>query len=295
MYGKWFASAYTGSMLGAGAHVFAVWAWCVANAGRDGVLEINPRLLAAMIGEPDERIVDALDYLQAPDPNSRSEECEGRRLVHEGAYQYRIVNHARYRQMRAEEDRREQNRRAKRRQRAKQRQHQPADIADSQQSQPNQRSEIRDQKQRSDLCDREVSPTDMGKVRQVFEAWKLDTGHHRAKLSPKRVSRIRSRLREGFTPEELIAAITHRHHDPWLMGANDTGRVYDQLATLLRDAEQVERLRDLTQPLRPAKARSTRERQLDKIRAWGERSDGPERMGAHQRQAVGMLPAGTPD
>jgi hypothetical protein len=86
----------------------------------------------------------------------------------------------------------------------------------------------------------------------VWEAWKHDTGHHRAKFDDKRRKRIQARLNEGFAPDELIAAISNRHHDPWLMGHNDTGKVFDGLETLLRDAAQVERLRDLTAPLRPA-------------------------------------------
>ena len=108
----------------------------------------------------------------------------------------------------------------------------------------------RDQDQDQDQ-DREIRSCDVsGQVKRVFEAWKHDTGHHRAKLSPERSSRIRSRLREGFTPEELIRAITHRHHDPWLMGENPSGKVYDGIKTLLRDAEQAERLRDLAEPMR---------------------------------------------
>jgi hypothetical protein len=87
-------------------------------------------------------------------------------------------------------------------------------------------------------------------VAKVFDAWKQDTGHHRAKLDQKRTSRIKARLREGFTAEELIQAIAHRRNDPFLMGENDTGRVYDGIQTLLRDSEQVERLLGLTRPQR---------------------------------------------
>lgn len=96
---------------------------------------------------------------------------------------------------------------------------------------------------------RSSDPANPG-VRQVFEAWKEDTGHHRAKLDRKRTARIKARLKDGFTPEELIQAITHRRNDPFLMGENDTGRVYDGIQTLLRDTEQVERLLALTKPQR---------------------------------------------
>jgi len=91
------------------------------------------------------------------------------------------------------------------------------------------------------------------KVRRVFDAWKQDTGHDRAKLDQKRRSRIAARLKD-FTPEQLITVIEHRHHDPFLMGKNDLGKVYDGVETLFRDTAQVERLLDLTEPMRPHKA-----------------------------------------
>ena len=119
VFGKWFASTYTGSMLGAGADVFAVWSWVIANAGPKGILEINPALLAAMIGEPVEAIETALAFLQAPDPRSRSDAEQGRRLIHEGAFTYRVVNHAQYRAARDAEERREYKRNKQREYRAR--------------------------------------------------------------------------------------------------------------------------------------------------------------------------------
>jgi hypothetical protein len=93
-------------MLGAGANVFAVWSWVIANAGPKGILEINPPLLAALIGEPVDVIEKAVAYLCAPDENSRSSEAEGRRLIHESAFTYRVVNHDHYRAARNAEERR---------------------------------------------------------------------------------------------------------------------------------------------------------------------------------------------
>ncbi len=116
MYGKFFASAFSGSMLGAGPDVFAVWGYVIAHTVK-GTLELNPKLLAVVIGMPEERVDVAIKVLCAPDPNSRSQEESGRRLVHEDAFQYRVVNHGKYRGIRNEDDRREYNKLAKRRQR----------------------------------------------------------------------------------------------------------------------------------------------------------------------------------
>jgi hypothetical protein len=118
MYGKFFASTFTGSMFGAGPDVFALWGYVIANA-HEGQIEIHPRFVASVIGTTPERLTAALDYLCAPDAHSRSGAEDGRRLCHEGGYQYRVVNHAHYRAIRNEDDRRAYNREAKRRERAR--------------------------------------------------------------------------------------------------------------------------------------------------------------------------------
>lgn len=118
MFGKFFASAFTGSMMASGAEVFAVWAYVIAHAV-DSRVELNPRLLAAVIGAPVDRIESAIETLCAPDPVSRNKDHDGRRMVREGEFQYFVTGHQKYRQMRDESDRREYNRVAQQRSRAK--------------------------------------------------------------------------------------------------------------------------------------------------------------------------------
>src|SRR3990167_1261248 len=118
MFGKVFASCYTGSMFGAGVHVFAVWTYALANADATGTVELNSQLLAAVLGDCEpERIDAAIEYLCRPDPRSRSQKEGGRRLLREGQFQYIIVNYARYRATRDQDERRAYNREAKRRER----------------------------------------------------------------------------------------------------------------------------------------------------------------------------------
>lgn len=108
MYGKHFASMYTGSMYGAGVHVFAVWGYAIGNTDKDGFVEINPVVVASALGNctPDD-VKAALDYLTSDDPNSRSDKENGARLVEEGPFLYRSVNFAEYRDMQKTDDRRE--------------------------------------------------------------------------------------------------------------------------------------------------------------------------------------------
>jgi hypothetical protein len=106
VYGKLFASTFTGSMLGTGPVVFSVWAYVIAHTVKEEV-ELNPRLLATTIGCSPEEVQTAITYLCSPDPESRNPAEEGRRLVRNGQYQYRVVSHSVYNAVRDEEARRE--------------------------------------------------------------------------------------------------------------------------------------------------------------------------------------------
>jgi len=96
-------------MFGAGADVFAVWGYVIANTVNSSI-EINPQLLASILGSTPERVDMALEYLCAPDPRSRNPDRDGRRLIRQGPYQFHVVSHQHYRDIRNEEERREYNR-----------------------------------------------------------------------------------------------------------------------------------------------------------------------------------------
>lgn len=118
MYGKFFASTYTGSMFGAGSNVFAVWGYVIANT-IDGQVELNPRLLSAALGASEDDVIGAIDYLCSPDPRSRSKVSDGKRLIREGEFAYRVPTFQNYRNIRNEEERREYNRIKKAEERAR--------------------------------------------------------------------------------------------------------------------------------------------------------------------------------
>jgi hypothetical protein len=87
-----------------------------------------------------------------------------------------------------------------------------------------------------------------GKVSAVLEHWRAAAYHQRTpKDTPERRVRIRRRLDEGFSVEEIQAAIDGAGLDPWLMGTDpkSNGTKYLGIETILREAKQVERLRDL--------------------------------------------------
>jgi hypothetical protein len=120
MYGKVFASMYEGSMVGAGAPVFSVWGYCIAKADPDDhTVELNPVLLSCIIGESESKIIEALEFLCAPDPESHCQDHAGARLVKQAGHTYFVVTHAQYRDIRNNDDRRAYNREMKRRERAR--------------------------------------------------------------------------------------------------------------------------------------------------------------------------------
>jgi transposase-like protein len=75
----------------------------------------------------------------------------------------------------------------------------------------------------------------------VFEFWKSALNHPRAILDAKRRRLVTARLAEGFTVEQLQAAITGCSRSAFHQGSNDSGAVYDDLALICRDAAHVEK------------------------------------------------------
>jgi len=118
MYGKIFASTFTGSMYGAGANIFAVWGYIIANA-KGGKIELNPIMLSNILGMAVADVDSVLISLSSPDLSSRNSDENGRRIVREGQFQWRVVSHALYRGMRDSDEQRAYNANAQRKSRAR--------------------------------------------------------------------------------------------------------------------------------------------------------------------------------
>ena len=113
-FGKFYAKTFTGSMIGAGADVFAVWSYCIANAGPPaGTVELNPRLIGMLLGMEERAVITAIKYLCAPDPKSRSQAEDGKRLLKLSQYEFQLVTWAEHRVGVDDEARREYFRRKK--------------------------------------------------------------------------------------------------------------------------------------------------------------------------------------
>lgn len=112
-------------MVGAGAVVFAVMGYVIAkqepSRSLGSQVRLNPILLATILGEDEKDVVRAIDKLCGPDPRSTTKTEDGRRLKKIGEFDYQVINGAKYRAIRDEETRLEQNRVAQRTFRSKKR------------------------------------------------------------------------------------------------------------------------------------------------------------------------------
>lgn len=122
MYAKIFASLYQGTLRGC-ADPILVFTNLLAHCDSAGVVDIHPRAISEEVGIDAARVEEALKVLESPDPDSRSPLEGGRRIIRldeHRSWGWRVVNYGKYRAIRSEDDRREQNRLAQRAWRARQ-------------------------------------------------------------------------------------------------------------------------------------------------------------------------------
>lgn len=98
MFGKVFASLWTGSLVGK-ADEQLVMCYLIANCDPDGCCDHHPEVIASLTGLGLDRTRAALDALSAPDPESRISDHEGRRiaLLEGRKWGWTVLNYLRYR------------------------------------------------------------------------------------------------------------------------------------------------------------------------------------------------------
>lgn len=112
MYAKLFASLYQGTLRGKSDEIL-VFTNLLAHCSKEGAVDKHFRAIAEETGLPIERVKTAIEVLESPDPESRSPEEDGARIVRMDEHRvwgWRVVNYGKYRSIRSEDDRAEQNR-----------------------------------------------------------------------------------------------------------------------------------------------------------------------------------------
>lgn len=113
MYGKVFRQMYKGSMSMAGWEAVVTLQQLIVLADRHGVIDMTPQAIAGETTIPLDIIQKGLEVLSRPDPESRTPDEDGRRIVPLSptrSWGWQLVNYDKYRAMRDEEDRREYQR-----------------------------------------------------------------------------------------------------------------------------------------------------------------------------------------
>lgn len=112
MYGKIFSAMYDGSLYG-NWEAIVTFQQMIVLCGPDGVVDMTPQALAARTSIPLDIIKKGIQALEAPDPDSRTPDLDGRRIERLDDHRpwgWRIVNYTRYRKLVDAETVREQNR-----------------------------------------------------------------------------------------------------------------------------------------------------------------------------------------
>lgn len=204
MYGKFFASTFSGSMYGSGANVFALWGYIISNAV-NGFVDLNPQFISPILGMSLSEVTAAIKFLCSPDASSRNKAEEGRRIIKEGQFQYRVVNHSIYRAIRNDDDRREYNRTKQREHRQRVKQH----INDSQSlsamSTMSAHTEAEAEADKKKNMGQQAGPSaeDLA-FAEIQAAYPKREGSQRWKSAR---SSYRARIREGYTHEDIFAGV----------------------------------------------------------------------------------------
>lgn len=123
MYGKIFKQIYKGTLAMVGPwEALVTFQQMIILADQDGVVDMTPDALSRETTIPLEIITKGLEALSQPDPESRTPDEEGRRIVllsDSRSWGWRIVNYDHYRKLQTDEERRAYHRRYYREKRSK--------------------------------------------------------------------------------------------------------------------------------------------------------------------------------
>jgi hypothetical protein len=115
MFGKLFEAMYDGTLATKGPwEALVTFQQLIILADKHGVVDMTPEAISRRTTVPSKIIQKGIHALEQPDPDSRTPDEGGRRIVRlsrSRPWGWRIVNYAKYRAIRSQEERREYHRR----------------------------------------------------------------------------------------------------------------------------------------------------------------------------------------
>ena len=122
MYGKLFVQMYDGTLATKGPwQAMITFQQMIILADKDGIVDMTAEVISRRSTFPIEHVLVGIAALEQPDLGSRTPDHDGRRIVRLDEHRdwgWQIVNHAHYRKIRSEEERREYQRDLMRKRRA---------------------------------------------------------------------------------------------------------------------------------------------------------------------------------
>jgi hypothetical protein len=199
-------------MYGKGPVVISTWAYAIAHTKPDGLVELNALLLAATLGCKPGEVEAAIEFLCSPDSKSRTKTDEGKRLIREGEYLYRTVNHSLYNSVRNEPERREYNRIKKQESRARQ----SASIHPVKHGQTCQPMQTHTADADADADSEKnttaaARPTNSETPPEFVEFQRIYPKRSGGNPWPRTLKAIHARLREGHSWDEIMAGASRYH------------------------------------------------------------------------------------
>lgn len=77
-------------------------------------------------------------------------------------------------------------------------------------------------------------------IERIFEVWKARHGYARARLDNKRRQKIRQRLCDRYTEQDILDGIEGCALSPFHMGQNERHAVYNDIELICRDAKHLD-------------------------------------------------------
>jgi len=236
-----------------------------APPGRYGLVEAAGVAICRRACIPDDAGIGALIRLSKPEPDSRTPDFEGRRLIRiDGGFL--VLNFARYR----DKDYTAADRQRRYRERQKAESNAVTSLGDAVTSRQVTQAEAEVYK---NLPKKEGSRAKGARIPSkhidlIFQHWKTVFEHPNAKASEKRRRLISARLKD-YSLSELRSAIDGYKLSAWHNGKNPSGQQYTSIELILRDAEHVERGIEFSRnPPKDGGKQSSYDRSKQKLDDW---------------------------
>lgn len=216
MYAKLFTQMYDGTLCTSGPwQALVTFQQLLILADKDGVVDITPTAISRRTTIPIEIISTGIEKLLEPDPESRTPDEDGRRIVPlvEGrSWGWRIVNYKHYRALRTEDERREYHR-AYWHKRKAEKENTQLDTQQTQQTQPNTTNSskqyaVSSKQKETTLCDFPKNKKKADDLSVDFEtAWSKYPARAGGNSKSKALKAWLARIAEGVSPEALISGV----------------------------------------------------------------------------------------